>query len=527
MTQKELAIYVRRQLSSGVNPEVLKFVLTSDGWKEQEVEEIIKLGLEQPPPGPSKAEEIQPSRVVPATTAKPAPSAVLEQPANPAQPASSIPAVVAAQTAISSETFQRKPFGKKKWLFVVLAGICLIGGAGYGAYAYFTQTPSYVMNRVVTGMAGVKSFEYSGNVSAEVSGTGPLGFGEAGFPLNREEGKVAGLTTYQANLTFNGRADIEHKRSELTFQADSQGMSLKVNVKALDDASYINVEQFPKIGSFEPDKFLGTWIKITRKTFENFAPAVSEESESLPQDEQRIRAAYNEHPFLVLKDKSREKIGTKAVFRYVYEIDKEELKKYYQNVMEGRENEALERLYQVLDKMQFKEGEVWVGSKDHFIYKFRTALSYKDEEAAVTLTLNLDLGNYNEPGEITAPSSYKNAEQVWQEVMAQSLTSARSKSNDAQRIADIRQLQVALELYYNKFAKYPAQLIDLSRDPKIQYLYAIPTPPPPGEGCNEKQNAYLYRQLQKGSDYSLTFCLGGITGGLEPGVHSASPLGIK
>src|SRR5574344_649626 len=43
-----------------------------------------------------------------------------------------------------------------------------------------------------------------------------------------------------------------------------------------------------------------------------------------------------------------------------------------------------------------------------------------------------------------------------------SLTTARSSSRDAKRIADLKQLQTALELYYNDYGSYPTALSDLA-----------------------------------------------------------------
>ena len=61
-------------------------------------------------------------------------------------------------------------------------------------------------------------------------------------------------------------------------------------------------------------------------------------------------------------------------------------------------------------------------------------------------------------------------------VVLASLNSARKKGRDARRIADIKQLQLALELYYDAEGKYPATttaalLVDTG------YIAAIPTDP--------------------------------------------------
>ena len=57
-------------------------------------------------------------------------------------------------------------------------------------------------------------------------------------------------------------------------------------------------------------------------------------------------------------------------------------------------------------------------------------------------------------------------------VMA-SLLTARQKGRDARRIADIKQIQLALEQYYNEYLKYPTSLSSLSPN----YISVLPSDP--------------------------------------------------
>ncbi len=47
-------------------------------------------------------------------------------------------------------------------------------------------------------------------------------------------------------------------------------------------------------------------------------------------------------------------------------------------------------------------------------------------------------------------------------VVLASLNSAREKSRDAKRVSDIKQLQLALELYFDSNSQYPVAITDLS-----------------------------------------------------------------
>ena len=116
------------------------------------------------------------------------------------------------------------------------------------------------------------------------------------------------------------------------------------------------------------------------------------------------------------------------------------------------------------------------------------------------------------------------------------LNNARQKSRDAKRVSDIKQVATALELYFVDNNGYPvaATAITLgSTNVKClgatgflatcsgtTYMGQMPTNPPPG-GAD-----YTYISAD-GSDYTLTFTLEGITGGLIVGAHTATPSGMQ
>lgn len=147
------------------------------------------------------------------------------------------------------------------------------------------------------------------------------------------------------------------------------------------------------------------------------------------------------------------------------------------------------------------------------------------------------------------------------------LNSARAKSRDAKRIADVKQMQTALELYFNDAGSYPAQgattpIVLGGTDTKVlcygtandstagdgflptglpaaggcdtgatTYMGLVPLAPTPPDGsgataCTSDTNSYTYAGTATGNTYTITFCLGGQTGGLGAGSVIASPEGI-
>jgi prepilin-type N-terminal cleavage/methylation domain-containing protein/uncharacterized protein (TIGR02145 family) len=106
------------------------------------------------------------------------------------------------------------------------------------------------------------------------------------------------------------------------------------------------------------------------------------------------------------------------------------------------------------------------------------------------------------------------------------LQNARKNARDAKRIADIKQIQTALELYFNDVGAYPATVTSSITYGSNVYMATYPTAPTPPDGtCTENQNNYTYTSTD-GSTYTITFCTGAGVGGLSEGTKVASPSGI-
>ena len=118
------------------------------------------------------------------------------------------------------------------------------------------------------------------------------------------------------------------------------------------------------------------------------------------------------------------------------------------------------------------------------------------------------------------------------------LGSARQKARDAKRLADIKQISTALELYFTDQNLYPVATSAITLGGSAAkclatngfqasgactgttYLATVPSNPTPG-GAN-----YQYTSAD-GSTYSGTFSLEGASGGLAAGAHTQSPAGLQ
>ena len=124
------------------------------------------------------------------------------------------------------------------------------------------------------------------------------------------------------------------------------------------------------------------------------------------------------------------------------------------------------------------------------------------------------------------------------------LNNARQKSRDAKRVADVKQIQTALELFFADENLYPTgtlgtdaengTLADANHDSLsatagfesaadaagTTYMGRVPEAPTPPAG-----NIYTYASTD-GADYEIEFTLEGNTGGLDLGANCATSAGI-
>ncbi len=131
------------------------------------------------------------------------------------------------------------------------------------------------------------------------------------------------------------------------------------------------------------------------------------------------------------------------------------------------------------------------------------------------------------------------------------LNSARAKSRDSKRVADVKQMQTALELYFADNNSYPSQtaatVLGVAATTKMlcgagvfsnacvgtTYMGLVPSAPTPVDGtctAGAGSNDYTYTSAAAtgvSATYALTFCLGAQVGDLAAGVHTASQNGIQ
>ncbi len=117
------------------------------------------------------------------------------------------------------------------------------------------------------------------------------------------------------------------------------------------------------------------------------------------------------------------------------------------------------------------------------------------------------------------------------------LQSARANARDAKRVADVKQITTALALHMNAAGVYPDTVTagGMIRYPDnasgTVYMEKVPAPPTPSDGDCIASTSYVYVPVLNGDSenvaYTLTYCLGGTTGDLTAGIHTATPSGMQ
>lgn len=120
------------------------------------------------------------------------------------------------------------------------------------------------------------------------------------------------------------------------------------------------------------------------------------------------------------------------------------------------------------------------------------------------------------------------------------LTSARQKARDSKRVADMKQVQTAMEMVFSDAASYavagctaPMAVSGCTGLPLSTYLPNVATMKDPSNSailCTPTSAAtcnYAFTVTPDGTTYKVNFYLEKKTGDLDLGVHEVTPAGLK
>jgi len=106
-----------------------------------------------------------------------------------------------------------------------------------------------------------------------------------------------------------------------------------------------------------------------------------------------------------------------------------------------------------------------------------------------------------------------------------SMSSIRENNRNTKRVADIKEMQTALKMFYRDWGTYPlvvtpgAALVSGSNT----YLLSWPTNPTPRNDGSCLDQDYIYTTVLSSNSYFIQFCLSATTADVGPGTSYAVP----
>jgi hypothetical protein len=432
-------------------------------------------------------------------------------------------------TTLSDQNFSASPQKKRgawKAVLITVVVFLFLGGGAYGYYNYiYAPSPATIWNQFLT------------------TPKNPV-FKNSFTVAYTDDGKGGNSTTTSpaVSFSFGGKsslnlADISNPQTKgnfnVGFQMGAASFNFQLDYLLLSKIIYVDVGQIPQIKSLLPGQNL-EWLKIDLAELQAYAKKNSsaiggQNSDALtqnPQLKQKLADIWSKQNLIQTSDfLAKETIDNSPVYHIKNQFDQKGFSQALSDSLDAIEstsgtstNASLKGLDQekagilaLLNRFTVKDFDVWIGQKNHELYKMHLAVS-------VPSVSDLNSGSLAD----AMPA----------------LNTARAQSRDAKRLADIRQMASALELYYNDFNGYP----ESSNGVPVggitpNYIGVIPTAPTPVDGtCTGYYNTYWYQPSGKAAktngqtvypSYTLTFCLGQDTGGYKAGIAQLSPQGIS
>lgn len=341
-----------------------------------------------------------------------------------------------------------------------------------------------------------------------------------------------------ADGSISAESDWRKTNADWKFNVKADGdfgdLVYKFDIDALkkDDIYFFKINNFPSIflGLFS-ETFLavkGEWIKADldaessqedrydfisdlKKEFRSAEKEYKERREDLFRILKRTISIADDERLIIIKNPPRsEKIDGRDLYRYDLEPRKESILPFYKR-WRDEVNAIKLRDFMIKDDAEFMRYiqspefnqifdyfnkvtslTLWVDAEGFpAVISFTLKIIPPDsveqlKDKQVNILLKLVLSNINQGVNIKAPASAKPIEEVGNSSV---LDGPRINSRDARRVAEIRQLQLALELYFDVNNNYPVRLSFLSPN----FMPVIPTNP-----TDKSSYSYTYHTSSKG-----------------------------
>lgn len=508
--EQEILDYILEAQKHGLTEFEIKQNLLNAGWEAEVIEQSFVF---------AKAQESKPQAVATKDTAARNSFAVPEH-----GQVHNTPGHLSEKSFITTDSPAQSIF-KKPLLWIIAVVLLVASGGAYAYYSFVLKAPEKAWEKFAEKQAGTV---FSSKFSASY-----IDAAETGKPQDTIFGELS-----QIKLQFSGNGFVDNtdpdnvnSKSDIkyTFSTGGLDVSLGFDYILKNNIFYLNVGDNPFLSGISENMNDGkkiSWIKFDlneiKKEIEN-DPTSSSSDTALVRGlfdqtfKQELEKIWNDSR--VIKQDAylgQEIISGQKTFHFKNSVDKSALKnlvavysaalgKQIKASGDDSFDEAMtnELGIQLIDKLEVKEFETWIGKNDYNLYKVKF-------KATAPSLISL----MNAPG--VAPSF--------------------SSSRDAKRLADVRMMASALELYYNDNNGYPAGIKGIPVDLAPDYIMQIPVAPETEGDCTDYFNGYWYKPVGPSyvvngktlyGSYQMTFCLGNDTNGYKKGIAKLTEYGIQ
>ena len=335
----------------------------------------------------------------------------------------------------------------------------------------------------------------------------------------------------KANGYLNEASTPGSQKNDISLKIKASDLNFDrgLGIILLDNILYIDLGQFPEVSQLSDTSVAYDWVKIDLNSLseklQNMGLGSTNVGKSLETQKETVskiqKVLADNNPITSSKPTGIEKISGQYTVHFTNQVDTNVLAKIVTDSIlailgsleqtDGSNPEFLKVQEKVIEELKtavaeffnqfgIKEYNTWIGVLDGKLYKTRI---------------------------VTKAPTWNSSENNPLSVV-KALSQARAKSRDAKRLADVRQMAAALELYYNDYNRYPDSKDGDPIGLTPSYIGVLPQEPAPSDGnCTDYFNTYWYEVKNNGSGYEFSFCLGDVTGGYSGGINLLTPSGIQ
>jgi len=316
--------------------------------------------------------------------------------------------------------------------------IVLIGIAGLGVLSYiqgwypFALSNQEILSRTFTKMGEVKTLHYDLTAKFEqVESSSLNNLGLEGINL-----KIIG--------DFDNRdAENPKSKADLEIRLSLQGMDmfLKGELISSREKAYYKIVTIPapvtaflEMFGLDVSKMENQWIEVDVGEMSDLSEEKITESKKMLEE---IAELFRGKEFLKINEKfPDDKIGDKKVYHFLVSLNVEVIEVLLPDLLDILSEYDEDGAFSEIDKEEFIENfressgkigemdfELWVGTKDYLLYRFKIEEEITTEGETAQITVNCDLSDFDQEINIEVPENAKSIEEIFpvSELLGQSM----------------------------------------------------------------------------------------------------------